>query len=52
MGSLAAFGVRRMVHFAQWRALVQARREARTAPARPSEQVFRGFIQINMIRPH
>lgn len=58
-GALAAFGTRRVVRFAQWR----ARREARAAleqgssrlaarlAARPSDQLFRGFIQINLIRP-
>jgi hypothetical protein len=45
MGSLAAFGSRRMLDFARWR----ARREARVQ-MRPSDQVFRGFIQINVIR--
>jgi hypothetical protein len=47
MGSLAAFGTRRMIDFAHWR----ARREVR-AQMRPSDQVFRGFIQINLIRLH
>lgn len=45
LGSLAAFGARRMVRFAQWRA-----RRAIRATAEPSDQVFRGFVQINLIR--
>jgi len=45
LGSIAAFGARRMLDFGRWR----ARREAR-AELRPSDQVFRGFIQINVIR--
>jgi hypothetical protein len=45
LGALAAFGSRRMLGFARWRALREAR-----AQMRPSEQVFRGFIQINLIR--
>jgi hypothetical protein len=44
-GSLAAFGTRRMVRYAQWR----ARRDG--PPPRPSDQMFRGFVQINVIRP-
>jgi hypothetical protein len=47
LGSLAAFGARRMLGVARWR----ARREVQ-AQMRRSEQVFRGFIQINLIRVH
>jgi hypothetical protein len=37
------------VRLAQWR----GRRQARDELARgPSDQVFRGFIQINLIRPN
>jgi hypothetical protein len=46
-GALAAFGTRRLVRFAAWR----ARRESRKTAVRPSDQVFRGFVQINLIRP-
>jgi hypothetical protein len=45
-GALAAFGVRRLVGFARWR----ARREAWAVVGRPSAQVFRGFVQINLIQ--
>lgn len=48
MGRLAAFGTRSAVRFAFWRAAREARREVR----RQDEQVFRGFIQINLIRSH
>jgi hypothetical protein len=47
LGSLAAFGTRRLLGVARWR----ARREIR-AQMRPSQQAFRGFIQINLIRLH
>jgi len=36
-----------MVRIGQWR----VRREAQAAVARPSDQSFRGFVQINLIRP-
>lgn len=49
--SLAAFGTRRMVHFAQWRARREARAELAHGPAGARDQVFRGLIQINLIRP-
>jgi len=35
------------VRVAQWR----GRRQAQAALARPQEHVFRGVIQINLIRP-
>jgi hypothetical protein len=45
---MAAFATRRAVRFVQWR----ARREVQTELARPCQpQVFRGFVQINLIRP-
>jgi len=47
LGSIAAFGARRMIGYARWR----ARREAQALRARPSDQQFRGFVQINVIRP-
>jgi hypothetical protein len=47
-GKLAAVGARGLVRFAQWR----GRKDAEAAMARPSEQAFRGFIQINLIRPN
>jgi hypothetical protein len=47
LGALAAFGARRVMGVARWR----ARREIR-AQMKPSGQVFRGFIQINLIRLH
>jgi hypothetical protein len=46
-GRLAAFGTRRLIGFARWR----GRRDVQAALSRPSDQVFRGFIQINLIRP-
>jgi hypothetical protein len=45
-GRVAAFATRRAVAFAQWR----ARREVQAELARPRDQVFRGVIQINLIR--
>jgi hypothetical protein len=48
-GALAAFAARRLVGFAQWQARRAAEAAARAA-ARPSEQQFRGFLQINLIR--
>jgi hypothetical protein len=36
------------VRFAHWR----GRREAEAALARSGDNVFRGFVQINLIRPH
>lgn len=50
VGSLAAFGTRRMIHFAQWRARREARAQLARGPADAPDQVFRGFIQINLIR--
>jgi len=47
MGRAAAFGARNAARLAFWR----ARRETRATDARPMEPVFRGFIQINLIRP-
>jgi hypothetical protein len=47
VGRAAAFGARNAARLAFWR----ARREARATDARPMEPVFRGFIQINLIRP-
>jgi hypothetical protein len=49
LGSVAAFGARRMVRFAQWRALGRARREVRQAARGRLAPQFRGFIQINRI---
>jgi hypothetical protein len=46
-GRLAASGTRRLIGFARWR----GRRDAKAALSRPNDQVFRGFIQINLIRP-
>jgi hypothetical protein len=48
-GALAAFAARRLAGFAAWRARAAARRAGRSG--RPSDQVFRGFVQINLIRP-
>ena len=49
MGRLAAFGTRNAVRFAAWR----ARREARALEHAPKSRdpVYRGFVQINLIRP-
>jgi hypothetical protein len=47
-GKLAAVGTCGLVRFAQWR----GRRQAQASFTRPAEQAFRGFIQINLIRPN
>ncbi|WP_309089601.1 hypothetical protein [Phenylobacterium sp.] len=46
MARIGAFGMRRALAFAEWR----ARREIQAELRRPRSQVYRGFIQINLIR--
>ena len=45
---MAAFGTRTLVRFAQWRGRKDAKRELRHGGGGPP--VFRGFIQINLVR--
>jgi hypothetical protein len=49
---MAAFGTRNLVRFAQWRGRRSAERDLKAeARARPgASPVFRGFIQINLIK--
>jgi len=46
MTRVGAFGMRRALAFAEWR----ARREIQAELRRPRSQVYRGFVQINLIR--
>ena len=41
-------GTRGLVRYAHWR----GRREAQAELKNPYEQTFRGFVQINIIKPH
>ncbi|MGA0607044.1 hypothetical protein ACO2Q0_13705 [Phenylobacterium sp. VNQ135] len=43
---LGAFGARRALAFAEWR----ARREIQAELRRPRAQSYRAFIQVNLIR--
>jgi hypothetical protein len=45
---MGAFGLRRAVAFAEWR----ARREIQAELRRPRSHIYRGFVQINLIRNH
>ena len=47
-GRLAAFGTRNLVRIAHWR----GRRDDAAQARNPQDQTFRGFVQINIIRPH